>query len=396
MTRNRFLARRWPARAAIGLGAAGLALGGIAAAAAGPAQAAPAGPTGHATAGLAGAVATHPISVNTLNWSGNAGFGSRAPAWYKDTSGIVHLQGAATQTSATGSGAGTIGILPPAARPDRDVYTIVHTLDGTYADLAIATNGEINIIGPRAPAVTDFGFVSLEGITYKPGFPALGFPLNTANWSANAGFGSGSQGWWKDKSGVVHLQGAVTQVSNSGPGAGTIGTLPAAAWPKRDVYTIVHTLNGTYADLVIATNGQISIIAPRAPAVTDFGFVSLEGVTYRRSGTTTAIGLNRLNWSGKAGFGSGGPAWFTDKSGVVHLQGAVTQTSSVGAAASTIGTLPAAARPGHDVYTIVHTFNGTYADLVIATNGQISIIAPRAPMVTDYTFVSLEGISYLR
>jgi hypothetical protein len=282
MTRNRFLARGWPARAAIGLGAAGVALGGIVAAAAGPAQAAPARPTGHATAVLARAVATHPISVNTLNWSGKAGFGSRAPAWYKDTSGIVHLQGAATQTTGTGSGAGTIGILPPAARPDRDVYTVVHTLDGTYADLAIATNGEINVIAPRAPAVTDFGFASLEGITYKPGFPALGFPVNTANWSANAGFGSGSPGWWKDKSGVVHLQGAVTQTSSTGSGAGTIGTLPAAAWPKRDVYTVVHTLNGTYADLAIATNGRISVIAPRAPMITDYTFVSLEGISYQR------------------------------------------------------------------------------------------------------------------
>jgi hypothetical protein len=146
----------------------------------------------------------------------------------------------------------------------------------------------------------------------------------------------------------------------------------------------------------VATNGQIYIIAPRPPAVTDFTFVSLEGITYRPSGGSTAIGLNRLNWSGKAGFGSRGPAWFTDKSGIVHLQGAVTQTSNVGTAANTIGTLPTAARPTHDVYTIVHTFNGTYADLVIATNGQINIIAPRAPMVTDFTFVSLEGISYQR
>jgi hypothetical protein len=52
--------------------------------------------------------------------------------------------------------------------------------------------------------------------------------------------------------------------------------------------------------------------------------------------------------------------------------------------------------PRHTVYTIVHTFNGTYADLSIAPNGQIALIDPRSPMVKDYTFVSLESIVYRR
>jgi hypothetical protein len=42
----------------------------------------------------------------------------------------------------------------------------------------------------------------------------------------------------------------------------------------------------------------------------------------------------------------------------------------------------------------VHTFNGTYADISIGSNGQIGLINPRAPAVKDYSFVSLEGISY--
>jgi hypothetical protein len=48
------------------------------------------------------------------------------------------------------------------------------------------------------------------------------------------------------------------------------------------------------------------------------------------------------------------------------------------------------------VFTIVHTFNGTYADLAVGSNGQISVIAPRSPMVTDFTFVSLESVTYRR
>jgi hypothetical protein len=55
------------------------------------------------------------------------------------------------------------------------------------------------------------------------------------------------------------------------------------AWaPDRDVYTIVHTMNGTYADLVISTLGEIRVIAPRWPAVTDYGFISFEGISYHK------------------------------------------------------------------------------------------------------------------
>jgi len=48
------------------------------------------------------------------------------------------------------------------------------------------------------------------------------------------------------------------------------------------------------------------------------------------------------------------------------------------------------------LFTIVHTFNGTYADLAIQPTGTIEVINPRPPTVTDYTFVSLESITYRR
>ncbi len=56
---------------------------------------------------------------------------------------------------------------PPAASPARDVYTVVHTFGGTYADMHISPNGEIRIIGPNAaPGWADYSFVSPDGITY--------------------------------------------------------------------------------------------------------------------------------------------------------------------------------------------------------------------------------------
>jgi hypothetical protein len=106
------------------------------------------------------------MEINELNWSSRACCGSRSPAWYKDGSGIVHLQGAVSQTNSSGPGANLIGSLPLAARPHHNIFTIVHTASGTYTDLVILTNGKIGLIDPRPPAVKDYSFVSLEGITF--------------------------------------------------------------------------------------------------------------------------------------------------------------------------------------------------------------------------------------
>src|SRR6516162_7257721 len=155
------------------------------------------------------------VSLNTLNWSSSAGFGSTAPGWYKEVGlvdpDVVHLQGAVKQTSASGPDANLIGTLPAAASPDRIVYSIVHTFDGTYADIAINPNGQIVLIDPKAPAVKDYSFVSLEGITYEQFLPVPNLIKMNAFWSPNAGFGSSAPAWYQDGSFDVHLQGAATK-----------------------------------------------------------------------------------------------------------------------------------------------------------------------------------------
>jgi hypothetical protein len=336
-----------------------------------------------------------PIPLNKLNWSGSAGFNSRGPAWYIDGSAVVHLQGAVSQVSNTGNGADLIGTLPKAARPAFTVSTIAHTFQGTYADLSIEPDGQILVLTPDFPAVTDLGFLSLEGISYRPAQLGRRIALNTVNWSGNISSWR-RPGWFIDRSGVVHLQGAAGRMNDSGPGVNLIGTLPRAARPARTVYTIVDGLDGLYADLSIGSDGQIAIITARPPATSDYGVISLESITYRPSLGGSLVGLNTQNWSGNAGFNSRRPAWYADRSGIIHLQGAVRQTSSTGPGANLIATLPKAARPGRTVYAIVHTFNGTYADLAIQPSGDIDLIDARAPLVSDYTFVSLESVSYRR
>lgn len=362
-------------------------------AAAARAQAAAAGPAGRAPA-TRSLSAPAPIPLNTANWSGSAGFGSRSPAWYTDKSGLVHLQGAVTQTSTSGGQASLVGTLPKAARPAHVVTTLVHSFSGTYAVMSIGTNGTIFVSGPPFPAVTDLSFVSLEGIIYRHAGTGTAIALNTINWSEGGGTFPPAT-WYTDGSGVIHLQGAVAQTANGGSSPNLIGTLPPAARPAATVFTIVLTTGG-YADLGIQSNGQLVLIDPRPPAAKDYSFVSLESISYRRADTGNLIPVNTANWSRSAGFGSRTPRWYADKSGIVHLEGAVRQTSSSGPGANLIGTLPAAARPAATVYTIVHTFSGTYADLAIEANGQLALIDPRPPMVKDYTFVSLESLTYRR
>jgi hypothetical protein len=378
---------RWLAAAALG----GLAL--MAAATAAQAQS--------ASRAVPARAATHllttgtPIAMNTANWSPNAGYGSQPPAWTLDIFGIVHLQGAAAQISAAGPFPELIGTLPPAEAPTTAVFATANTFNATSAGVEIDPSGEIIAIPPTPPAPIDFRFFSLDGISFATNARGLPVPINTQNWSYCAGCDARALSWYTDNSDVVHLEGAVSQVSASGNEPNVIGTLPQAAAPAQTVYTIVHTAGG-YADLAIEPSGQLDLIDPRPPATKDYSLVSLESITYRASGRGSPIALNDTNWSGQAGFDSRPPGWYTDASGLVHLQGAVHQTSGSGPKADVIGTLPVAAAPSYTVHEAVHTYLGTYANLTVQPSGVISLSSPPPPLVTDYSFVSLEGITYQR
>ena len=355
-----------------------------------------------AIAGPAAAtVPVSPIAVNTTNWSASAGYGSTAPGWYTDSFGLVHLQGAAKQISLKPPFQIVLGSLPPAARPTRDVFTIVHTFAGTYADLEIESNGTIAVIGPPSPAVEDLSFVSLEGITYQPAnkLPASPIAVNTTNWSPTTLYGSAvrAPSAYTDGSTIVHLEGAARRINPTGANANYLGSVPAGDAPGYNVYTVVATNDGTYADVGISPSGGIYLIGPAAPMLKDYAFVSLEGVTYTRSYQIGAgIFLNTTNWTGNAGYGSRSPGWVEDNAGVIHLQGAVAQSYNGGSTPNLVGTLPIVARPHRTVYTIVHTLAGTYADLDIKRSGQILLINPSPSLVTDERFVSLESIVYRR
>ncbi len=231
------------------------------------------------------------LNLNGENWGANYRYGATAPSWFEDSTGTIHLQGGVTKWTTPYGSPDLIGTLPSSVRPGRDVYTIVHTLGGTYADLDINESGQIWLI---PSANTDTGYVSLDGVTYSNAgnvdiFGASYYagngisPVspNAYNWSTSAQYTSAPAGWYKDYDGAVHLLGAVTQINGGGTVPTLVGTLPPTATPDRWVYTIVHTFQGTYADLAIGPNGQIWLfLSPN----TNTTFVSLEGVTYLQNG----------------------------------------------------------------------------------------------------------------
>lgn len=55
---------------------------------------------------------------------------------------LLTIAGPASTYSLASGLSPLIPTLPAAARPDREVFTIMHTVGGTFADLAIAPDGE--------------------------------------------------------------------------------------------------------------------------------------------------------------------------------------------------------------------------------------------------------------
>jgi hypothetical protein len=218
-----------------------------------------------------------PIAASRYFSTTGAGDGSAPAGYYKDADGTVHLQGAVKQLSSEPGYPQLIGTMASDA-PNRYVYTIVHTAEGTYADLVIDPSGQIYLL---PSANTNPVFVSLEGVTYSL---EADTPIQlSGNWTgienttpSDPSYGAVNPGWSLDAQGVVHLFGAVRQLTPES-GVQLIGTLPAAVAPESGVYTIVHTLHGTYADLSIDQQGNIWLIPS---SNTNTSFVSLDGVTY--------------------------------------------------------------------------------------------------------------------
>jgi hypothetical protein len=93
-------------------------------------------------------------------WSGSVGADDEGLSFYKDSWGIVHLQGNAGNVNPSTN---TIFTLPTGYRPAKNLYFAVYGSGGSAAYVQIASNGNVTVIGPSE------NYVGLSNVTFKEG-----------------------------------------------------------------------------------------------------------------------------------------------------------------------------------------------------------------------------------
>lgn len=197
-------------------------------------------------------------------WTGSP-FGTSPPAAAL-IDGVVHLKGAI--------GNGTEGFaftLPPAMRPEADVYIPIGLCNTAKGRLLIQSNGAVTVISLNSFAEAQC-FTSLDGISFVPS--ANGFsPLGLANGWIGGPFATRAPGA-SILGDTVYLKGAI--------GGGAIGgafTLPPLMRPPSNVFVPIDLCNANKGRLFIQPTGEVVVAAQ-----TDFAhaqcFTSLEGVSF--------------------------------------------------------------------------------------------------------------------
>jgi len=93
-------------------------------------------------------------------WSASLGTADEALSFYKDSWGIVHLQGNAGNVNPSTN---TIFTLPTGYRPLKNLYFAVYGSGGTAAYVQITSSGDVTVIGPAE------NYVGLSNVAFKEG-----------------------------------------------------------------------------------------------------------------------------------------------------------------------------------------------------------------------------------
>jgi hypothetical protein len=223
----------------------------------------------------------------------------------------------------------------------------------------------VGTAGAQAAEVNSF-----TSLTLKNGW--TGAPFGTSNPAVS------------NISGIVHFKGAM---ATSGTNAVAF-TLPTADRPATNVYVPVDMCNAANGRLFIQHNGTVTV-EPEGSFSDASCFTSLDGVSFAKSGTFTALKLKN-GWTNKA-FGTSAAAARVI-SGIVHLKGAIA-TSGTNPVPFT---LPAADRPATAVYVKVDLCNATNGRLFIQHNGVVTVEAEGSTFSNAQCFTSLDGASYAK
>lgn len=225
---------------------------------------------------------------------------------------------------------------------------------------------------PSAPA----------GRAPAPGSASAGVtwhPLTLKNgWKSAQSLDDTGNPAWAVKDGVVYLSGSIHQSQGSSP---EFAILPTAARPAHTMYITNYTLDGTNGHLYVKPNGQLWAYGASAQ-----GFSSLAGISFPARSTATHPLALRNGWnSSQFRWNTGDPA-YTVRNGVVYLSGSLHQRV---AGSDIFAKLPAAARPSHNLYITVDTFDATTGILFISSSGNMEAYHGSAR-----SFTSLAGVSF--
>jgi hypothetical protein len=183
---------------------------------------------------------------------------------------------------------------------------------------------------------------------------------------------------WAVKGQVVYLSGSLYQPSGS---SHEFAVLPAAARPSHAMYITNYTVDGTHGHLYAKPNGQLFAYGADAAS-----FFSLAGISFpaRSMAQHRLALLNGWN-SSQLRWNTGDPSYALHN-GVVYLSGSLHQR--VGSS-SVFARLPVAARPSHNLYITVDTFDATIGVVYIKPDGTMQAYSGEAR-----SFTSLAGISF--
>ncbi len=190
-----------------------------------------------------------------------------------------------------------------------------------------------------------------------------------------------------DSAGVVHLRGGLH--GKAGISLSPF-SMPLAYRPNKIIYVPVDLSNGRPGRLDIRPDGFVVVHAP--PGEDARYFVSLEGVSYPRSGAPLQYNaLALINGWHAYDNTTRTPSGAIDANNIVHLKGAIHQ--SLGANSPRPFVLPPALRPDKIIFVPIDCINGKPGRLMIKPDGTVTERAA-GDFINAQLFTSLEGVSY--
>ncbi len=346
----------------------------------GPGAATAAPVTAPAAAPAAASVTWHKLKLME-GWQPGPAIDDTGPPAWGIKNGVVYLAGELTQPSGGGI---EFAKLPPAARPSRNLYIIVHVpgdssvSGGTYAWLTIFSDGVMTDQSPYpadAESATELGAVSFLAKATATRRLSL-----IHGWQPERSYGTGAPSYTV-RGGVVYLAGSLDGPSSTGS---VFAVLPPGARPAHILLITIYTFGGTVGLLEISPDGKMAALGSNAPAFTSLAGISFPAAAMKLHALTLLNGWQ----SEQATLKTGSPAYAV-AGGIVYLSGSLDQPDPN---SDNFAVLPAGARPRHLIYAKVYTENGVIGILQIFPNGTLWLIS--FPNASAQELTSLGAISY--